>query len=85
MLLSLEYAVAAFKDQVRADGILLIIESLVEGLLLWQKDDCAEIVVLTRLPDRVTDVSPDVWCVVAVEVDDGLGLLLLVHIHLLRF
>ena len=80
MLLPVENALAALKDEVRADRVLDSIEGLVEGLLLGEQDNgavvshlaCRHLSVLLHRP---LDVAPDVRRVVPVQVDYSLRLL----------
>ena len=76
MLLPLKDAIAALKDEVRADRISHAIPRLVPRFLLWYQHNRAEVVLLTRsighgrLIHCAFDVAPNIRCVVAVEVDD---------------
>lgn len=72
---STEDSFAALEDEVWANRVLRLVESLVEGLLLGQKDYCSVVFQaawrrVATLLNSVDDVSPDVWRVVTVEVND---------------
>lgn len=74
MLSALENSVAALEDQVGADRILCLIQALVEALLLGEEHDCAMVLLQTSfyasLIDCLLNVTPDIRCVVSVEVDN---------------
>ena len=78
MFLSFENAIAALEDQVRTDGVLLMVEPLVECFLLGQQNYSAVVFGATRrhitaLIDRSLDVAPDVRRVIPVQVNDLFG------------
>lgn len=65
---SLKNAIAALKDKVRADWVLLSVESLVPVFLLWQEHYCFVVFAprLTVFFHCLSNVTPDVRCVVPV-------------------
>lgn len=78
MLPSFENAIAALEDQVRTDRIFPAVKSLIESLLLGQKNHCAVVLRLTlttetALKHSTLDVSPHVGRIVTVKIDYRFG------------
>jgi len=74
MFFAVENSFTAFVNQMWADWILRLIQSLVEGLLLWQQDDRSEVWQLPRSSvtiflDSPLDVIPHIRRVIPVEED----------------
>ena len=60
----------------RTDRVFAPVQSLVKALLLGQKHYCSVVILLTwgtvtALNHCALDVSPHVWSIVAIKVDDG--------------
>ena len=75
MLLSFENAIAALEDKVWTDGVLLSIKRLVKCFLLRQQDYSTVVFLtarrhITALIYGSLDITPDVRCVVPVQVND---------------
>ena len=76
MLFAAENSVTAFIDKMWADRIESFVQCLVPTLLLGKKDHGSEILLLSKgqitvFLDCLFDVSPDIRCIISVEVDYG--------------
>lgn len=72
MLFAVENALAALKDQVGADGVLCDVQLFRPWVLFWEQDNGLVVFGHSRVSgvDGVSDVAPDVWCVVPVEINN---------------
>ncbi len=73
MLFSVEYALAALEDEVGTNWVFCSICWFLPRLLFWQQNNC-RVVLCSREPrvrffDCVSDISPHVWSIVTIEVN----------------
>ena len=74
VLFTVENSFTTFVNQVWADGIFVLVESLVEVFLFGQQHDSSIVGIMTgsditTFEYCILDVRPHVWSVISIEVD----------------